>query len=511
MNWIPDDKEMDIIWKVVNGLTQEDKNRVYYKNNLFEFVGRNHKMIDLIKKILRKTERPILFCGDIPKEVTEEVKLFGDILMEYVYYGHMIMDRIYKNMTMRKSVIPVSDTDSCIVSFDGWYRFIKDQVNNEDYKLTNPAQPIMEPLERDEFGDPLDSNAFNPLVFLDPEYDYDFYTGKLVEKKHNDSPFEDGVSDNIYLKYTIVNILANVMDRVINAYMIKYCMNMHSLEVTEKSVVSFTDSELQLANEFGIIYKIPSKIVYTYNRKCKIIMKNEFTFLRMLISPTAKKNYASLIAVQEGNIIPKDKQLDIKGIEIMKKSSKALKTRNTLKKLLLEDILKASTVDQIKFIKDIMIFEKSIMKSLVDGTREYYKPAKIKSMDSYDNPMRIQGIKAAVAWNAIKPSTVPGINLDNRNSVDIAKVNIDKNTVEKIRDKYPEVYNNILRLIETPDFKGAITAIAIPQDIKVPEWVTDFVDYDTILNDNISAFPFEAVGIQRMDKSQVNYTNIVQL
>ena len=38
------------------------------------------------------------------------------------------------------------------------------------------------------------------------------------------------------------------------------------------------------------------------NRNCKILMKNEFTFLRLMMT-TVKKNYASLIAVQEGKIL----------------------------------------------------------------------------------------------------------------------------------------------------------------------------------------------------------------
>ena len=32
--WVPDKEEMEIIWRVVNNLGQEDLNRVYYKNNL---------------------------------------------------------------------------------------------------------------------------------------------------------------------------------------------------------------------------------------------------------------------------------------------------------------------------------------------------------------------------------------------------------------------------------------------------------------------------------------------
>ena len=45
--WIPNDRELDIIWKVVNNLTQEDITRIYYKNNLYEFVS-NTKIMKLV-------------------------------------------------------------------------------------------------------------------------------------------------------------------------------------------------------------------------------------------------------------------------------------------------------------------------------------------------------------------------------------------------------------------------------------------------------------------------------
>jgi hypothetical protein len=220
-------------------------------------------------------------------------------------------------------------------------------------------------------------------------------------------------------------------------------------------------------------------------------------------------------------MIPKNKQLDIKGIQSMAKSSTAESTRDALKKILLEDIMNTPTIDQFKIIKDIAILEKKIVDSVLSGSREFYKPVTVKSQSNYDNPFRIQGIKASYAWNKIKPDSenLPAINLDERNAVDIAKTTITPTSIESIKDKYPEVYENIMKVFEQDSvlpkdnkiFRGSIDAVAIPLDLKVPDWLLELIDYKTIINNNISGFTFESVGIQRLHKNSVNYTNIIQL
>ena len=147
-------------------------------------------------------------------------------------------------------------------------------------------------------------------------------------------------------------------------------------------------------------------------------------------------------------------------------------------------------------------------------------------MSAYDDPMRIQGIKASIAWNMIKPADVEAINLQERNAVDIAKVQIDRATVDKIKDTYPEVYMNILNALDDDIFKtyvkdpktgkkdklvtNEIVAVAIPLDVTLPGWLEPFIDYDSILADNLNGFPYESIGIKRLGKN-INCTNIVQL
>lgn len=235
--------------------------------------------------------------------------------------------------------------------------------------------------------------------------------------------------------------------------------------------------------------------------------------MKRVLLHTAQKSYASIMEVQEGNMVPLNAQLDVKGIASMAKSSMSESTRTALKKILYEDILTAPTIDQFKIIKDIAVLERQIFENIMSGDKKYYKPLKIKSANSYNDPMRIQGVKASVAWNTLKPKDdgLPLINLEERNSIDVAKVEINKHTVEKLKDKYPDVYNGALELLQQEAYKNGIDAVAIPADVKTPDWLLEMIDYKDIINNNISGFTYESIGISRMNRNSINYTNILQL
>ena len=103
------------------------------------------------------------------------------------------------------------------------------------------------------------------------------------------------------------------------------------------------------------------------------------------------------------------------------------------------------------------------------------------------------------------------IDLDQRNSILNIKVNIDKKNVDGLKEKYPQIYEKAVELMNTKkEFAKGITGIAILDNMQVPEWVKDYIDYATIVNDNLRSFPCEALGIDRIENKYINYTNILK-
>lgn len=497
--WIPNEKELDILWQVVNNLSQDDITRIYYKNNLYAFVSNSYVM-NLIKKILKTLDSPFFTSAKVPPEIADDLNYLKDLVMDYVYYRYLFIDRIDRADNMLKAVTMVSDTDSTIISVDAWYKFIAANISGEKLKINNDCEDVKmadldaldEAKEEKESGKNLEEDIEEDFE-VEKEYEYDFKTDSMIEVQKMSHP-EVSTGDN-NVRYSIISILSYILDHTVNDYMIKMCENMNSIDSKH----------------------LP--------KDCKIYAKTEFLFARLMLVPHAKKNYASIMEIQEGNMVPFDKQLDTKGIEAIHKSSKPKSTRDALKKILLEDVLRAPQVDQLKFIKDIAVLEKTILDDVKSGSKTYYKPATIKSMNSYDDPLRIQGIKASVAWNMIRPDDLEAINLNERNAVNIAKVHIDRANVEDIKEKFPEIYNNMIKALDDETFKkytsgnkspkklvaNEITAIAIPLDVEVPDWLKYYIDYDSIIIDNLAGFPYESIGIQRLNRGGVAYTNIVQL
>lgn len=477
--WIPTKKDMDIIWKTVQALPQEDINRVYFKCNLYEFMEKSI-VKQMIIDMLTGMNEPFLNPLEPPKEIMGQMEVICDIMHEYIYYNYMVPDRVDRALHMIKSICMLSDTDSTIISMDAWYRYILESVKGIDMPIAHQRADMFD-LVKDWEGINFDeddptANYINPFIFVDEDLDYDFYRDEIMVKQRMIEPFTILPQDN--LRYSIINVMAFFLDKCINDYMIEFTKCSGS---------------------------------YEEGKKCRIQMKNEFLFKRTLLT-AVKKSYATLQELQEGHIVPKNKQLDIKGIASLKKSSMSKKTRKVLEKILSEDILNAFEIDQMKVIKDLAIADKNMYNEIRSGSKEYYKPLVIKSQGNYENPMRIQGIKASVIWNFIKDEEQPSINLDERNSIDVVNVNISKKTLSRL-DKYPHIQKNIEALFNSEYnqfIKDSFDAIAIPKDVTPPDWVFEIIDYDKLISFNLSGFPLESIGVGKFGPNDV-YTNTLVL
>lgn len=471
--WIPDEEELEIIWNLVCGLNQEELNRVYYKNNLYDFLD-NMSMQKSIKYMMSILQTPFLSPSEIPEELKAPLQEFTDILDEFVMNHFAVMDRVVRWQSMIKSVCIISDTDSAFVNLDAFVRYGTKIIEGMDLNILHQKYKI-NPFEEVNI-DEGERYRVDPFEIVEPNLDYNFYKDEVVEMKRMVDPLIIIPQDNV--RYSLINIMSYVVSELCNNYI-------------EESV------KLGNAEEEGV--------------PCRMYLKNEFLMKRILLT-YVKKNYASIQELQEGNIIEHniDSALDVKGIPCMTKSVTNPNTRKALKNILYNDILNTEKIDQIKVIKDLAIFEKKIMQSLYDGSKEYYKPATVKSINTYADPMRIQGVKAIVVWNALRRDDNIALDPNERNPVNIAKIKLNPKVLEKLKEKDPILYEKGMELLKDDIWKNNIDSIAIPLEQAVPEWLTEIIDYDAIVNDNLKGFPLESIGI-RPASDNINYINIVQL
>jgi hypothetical protein len=480
IKWVPDQRDLDIIWEQLNNLSQEDLNRIYYKNNLYEFLN-NTSMTRALMYILKSMTVPYLDPNKVPENIKVEMETFCDLLREYVFYDHQIIDRIDRNTNMIKNVSLISDTDSTIVSFDAFYNYTLQKIQQTgilpELEVAKYYVDGVSYMEDDENGNP----TYRGVTYDDPIYDYDFFNKKVIEQERLINPLEIIPQDN--LRYSIINIIGHCCGILCNEYI---------------------ESHTKAGNS------------YDENRQTMMYLKNEFTFKRTLLTQV-KKGYAAIQTVQEGNLVPDENMNDlaITGLPI-KKSTLPKATRDELQKILYEDILKPDSIDQVKVIKDLAIFEDKIFQSLRSGDKSFYKPDSIKAIGRYDDPMRIQGIKASLVWNEVRDRDLEAIDLSAKNNIDIVKTNITLATIEGIKDQFPEEYDRLHKLLTdnsdlSKTLNGSIDTIAVPRNVKTPEWITHLINYKEITNDNIKNFPIESIGIMRLGKSNVNYSNIISL
>ena len=485
--WIPTENEMWLVWEYIRALPQEDINRLYYKNNLYEFCD-NKIITDLLIKILsslggtpkctRKDDGSwkvdhnlFLDPNSPPDSIKEDLGLLSDLIKEYVYYPHFYIDKLDRIEYMQRDIVAITDTDSCIISFDAWYRYLLNKVYNLDIPIKREKRSMVHVFDVDKYGDK-DKRVMCHIE--EPRYDYNFYTDETIETRKYIEPCTLIPQEN--LRYAIINIIAYVCSDLVVDYLAEY--------------TKLTGS-------------------YVEGTKCRMVMKNEFLFQRVLLTDN-RRNYADFQNLQEGNIVPKDQGLAIAGLPI-DKSTLPQDIKDEFKKILYEDIMTADNIDQIGIMKKLVMMENKIHNSIMNKETKYYKPDNVAAMNSYENPLAINGAVACVIYNEMRHPNMPAINMDERNSIIKIKLDINKRNVTRIKDDYPEDYEKLVRLLNHPVLGKKLNVIGLPPDVAVPDWVLPFVNVNEIISDSLKNFPLASIGLNRLDADNVNYSNIVSL
>ena len=102
----------------------------------------------------------------------------------------------------------------------------------------------------------------------------------------------------------------------------------------------------------------------------------------------------------------------------------------------------------------------------------------------------------------------------------ISRVKMEKlENIEKLKISHPDIYdrlvNNIYKNPECSFRDKGISVIAIPSQVElVPEWITQYIDKDKIINDNVSKFYsiMESLGLSMLDtrSNSPHFSNIIQ-
>lgn len=244
----------------------------------------------------------------------------------------------------------------------------------------------------------------------------------------------------------------------------------------------------------------------------RLVMKNEFLFFKLLLTK-GKKNYAGLIDLQEGKQLPRNKQLQLKGISI-RKNNVNKKVAKYLSDLLEEKILRAEDFKTKEILDDLETLADNIRESFENGETTYMTPASSKAAEKYDFPLRNKPLRGIMVWNHLYP---------NKEITFPAEVNTVKLTsktlqgLKVIKRDFPKEYKAIKKFIfNDPEFANyGFDVMSIPKDnALIPEWVRPLIDVDTIVIDNLSNFlPLsESIGIKTIysTKDTKFISNIVE-
>ena len=125
-----DDVMDDLLWDYLDNLTIEEMTKIYYKNNIYEFV-KNDIIADIIRNAFSKEDN-FNDPNKVPEEIKDDMELLWAYCKDFVFYNHAYNERINRLKNDTRVSVKLIDTDSNLVNTYPWLEFLKDNLNVGD-------------------------------------------------------------------------------------------------------------------------------------------------------------------------------------------------------------------------------------------------------------------------------------------------------------------------------------------------------------------------------------------
>jgi len=190
---------------IISNLSQDEINKLYYKNNFYEFINDSPVIRKLLSEIINIKFISIKDLDETKKEILTEIT---NTIVKVIHYNYQIFDRLKIATYDNRDSILVVDTDSCFIHIQPFFDFLKKnfRVNdNESWYATSTDSIITHILSvviRNTLDNLLNSmhvqDKYKPIINMKSEFLYEKiittrnkknYLGRLIGREgHSINP-----------------------------------------------------------------------------------------------------------------------------------------------------------------------------------------------------------------------------------------------------------------------------------------------------------------------------------
>ena len=274
---------------------------------------------------------------------------------------------------------------------------------------------------------------------------------------------------------------------------------------------AFENNDIQIRLTMAyvtIVSDLMSEACLTFVKNCNqynpddtfyMFMKNEFFFPIVLLY-NVKKNYIGIQTIQEGKMLPPEKQLAITGRSLGSSGLNEYVSGEILK-IISEEVLRSKEYNPLTVYKRVMDIRKHIAEEIRNGDFTFGVYATYNGADNIKDPETTSNVRAALIWNELYPEDYisPGDKIYVFDTSLVSESDLDRipdNTEENI-----EIKRRLREVVFKPhgkyDFsRFGCKSFAMPaygDTRKIPDWILPFIIVDNLcekhLQPVIALFP----------------------